>query len=118
MPFKVITPAPDLANEPVPERIPSNAVEVLLLPVVNVPLPKVTLPLPLNEPIASLKLFNANTAPLLIVTLLLFATALLIPTCNVPAVILVAPLYVLTPDKVNTEAPILMILPVPLIIPA
>ena len=55
------------------------------------PLPSVTFPAPANEPIESLKLFSAKVAPLATLTALLALIAFAIPSCIIPADIVLAP---------------------------
>lgn len=90
MPDKVKVPAPAFTKLPLtPLIIPLNV--ELFVPVVKVPDPKVTLPDPINAAIVLLKLFKSNVAPLLTVTLVVLGNALVVPTCNVPLLTVVAP---------------------------
>ena len=90
-PLKVNVPTPTLVNPPVPLITPLKVVVALLFPVVKVPEPKLTLPLPAKEPIVSLKLFKFNVVAALKATSLAALIALLTASCTLPADTLVAP---------------------------
>src|SRR6266568_6359 len=70
VPFNVNVPVPFFTSgkKPAPPRIPSKVVLVLSLPVVSVPTPIETVPLPDNEPIVSLWLFKSSQPEPWIVT--------------------------------------------------
>ena len=89
-------PVPCFVNPPVPLMIPENVVSVAS-PVVSVPAPRVTLPPPLKEPILSAKPFRLKVAPLATVIALVSAIRLAAPSCKVPALTVVAPVYVFAP---------------------
>src|SRR3990167_6928237 len=76
-------------------------------------------PPPAMEPTVSLKLLRSSTAPATSakLTALLSEITPAAPNCIVPALIVVAPVYVLAPDKVNTPLPAFVKLPVSLMTP-
>ena len=73
---------------------PENVVEALLPPAVSVTAPAaplVTVPAPASEPIPSLNPRRSKVAPPDTVTALPEGTALVAPSCRVPALMAVAP---------------------------
>src|SRR6185436_10383145 len=116
-PESVKMPVPALVSPPVPLITPEKAVDVLLPPVVSVPVPSVTLPTPAREPIVSAKLFRSKTVPPATTTALVLAMRFAAPNCKVPTLIVVAPVYVLLPERVRVPAPFFMSPPVPLMTP-
>jgi len=104
-PDKVNVPVPALVKLPVPLMTPLNVVLVLSFPDVKAAEPNVTVPLPANEPIESLKLFKFHVAPLATVTALLEPMAFATPFFNIPALMVVAPVYVFAAASVKVPLP-------------
>ena len=90
---------------PLPFSItPEKAVDVLSPPVVKVTDPAallVTVPAPAKEPMVSLKVFKSYVAPEDTVRALEFEITVDPLFFSVPALIVVAPVYVLVPESVN-----------------
>jgi len=117
-PDKVSVPDPTLVTLPVPLMTPLNVVLVESFPNVKAAEPSVTVPLPANEPIESLKLNRFHVAPLATVTALLEPMAFAILFLTIPALIIVAPVYVFTPPKrKKPPEPAFVKFPEPVIIP-
>ncbi len=110
-------PVPALVSPPVPLITPEKVVDVLFPPVVRVPVPSVTLPTPAREPIVSAKLFRSKVAPPATTTALVLAMRLAAPSCKVPTLMVVAPVYELLPERVRVPAPFFVSPPVPLMTP-
>ena len=89
-PDRVKMPVPCFVNPPVPLMIPEKIV-LVASPVVRMADPMVTLPAPLKEPMVSAKLFKLKVAPALTVTAFVSTIRFAAPSCNVPALIVVAP---------------------------
>jgi hypothetical protein len=85
VPLKVRVPPPRILREPAPEIVPLK-VEEVFPPTARVPLPSVTDPDPVKEPIALLKLFRLNTPLDAIVTFEEGEKLFAAPACRVPAV--------------------------------
>jgi hypothetical protein len=100
-------------SAPVPEIVPENVVLVLSLPVASVAEPSATEPAPASEPTVWLKFARLRVAPLATVTALLGAKVFAAPACNVPALTVVAPLYVLLAVKIVVPVPFCWNAPVP-----
>jgi hypothetical protein len=87
------------------------------LPTVRVPVPKVTELVVLalvRELIVLLKLFRSRTPLPVIVTGLVVPNAVVDPACRVPELMVVAPVYVLSPDRLRIPPPLTLIgAPVP-----
>ncbi len=66
----------------------------------------------------SLAALRASEAPESIVTAVVSARALVVPSCSVPAVMLVLPVKLLLPERVRVPAPCLVNVPAPEMIPA
>src|SRR5438552_11093084 len=84
---------------------PENVVEVVS-PSVNVTDPEtplVTVPVPAKELTVSLNPFRSNVA--LSVNAVPLGTALVRPSFNVPALIVVAPVYVFAPPRIRVPVP-------------
>ena len=119
-PDRVRVPVPVLvrASAPLPSAAtPEKVVLVLLPPAVRVTAPAaplVTLPAPASEPIVSLKPNRSNVAPPTTVSALLAPTALTTPSLTVPALMVVAPVYVLAAERVRVPLPSLVRPPAPL----
>ena len=96
-PDNVSVPVPVLVSATVPLPFcmtPENVVELLLPPAVSTTAPAaplVTVPAPAREPIASLNPRRSKIAPPDTVTALPEGTALVAPSCRVPAPMVVAP---------------------------
>ena len=95
------TPVPDLTIEPVPLMMPLNVLDNE--PLVSVPLPSVTDPAPAIEPTVSRFPFKSSVPEM--ETALVSGTHPLVPSFNVPAVIVVDPRYVPTPETVIVPEP-------------
>src|SRR3990167_1534821 len=104
-PDKVCVPLPAFTKLPVSLITPEKVVELLSPPVVNVPEPKVTLPAPANEPMVSDTSFKSNV-PLAPTVIAVESDNRPEPlNCNVPALIVVVPLYVFAAANVNMPVP-------------
>jgi hypothetical protein len=77
---------------------------------------KTVLPVPRSEPIVSL-LLTRNVAPELVTTAV-SAMARPLVSANVPALIVVSPVYELDPESVTVPLPLLVREPTPRIAPA
>ena len=123
-PLRVKTPVPAFvtAIEPLPSAItPEKVVVELLPPVVRttaVAVDVVTLPVPANEPTVSLNPARSRVPLGLIVTALVPPIPLAIESFRVPALMIVAPVYVCATPNVSVPAPSLVTPPVPEMMPA
>jgi len=108
-----ITPAPS-------DAIPEKVVDVgLSPPVVSVTFPAtpvVTDPAPVREPMVELKPFRSNV-PVTVTALKGAIPAFAAPIFNVPAVMVVEPVYVPALDRVHAPAPNFITDPTPVAIP-
>src|SRR3990167_3607973 len=111
-PDKVCVPLPAFTKLPVSLITPEKVVELLSAPVVNVPEPNNTLPLPASEPMVSVISFKSNIPSA--VTAVLSDNRPEPLNCNVPALIVVVPLYVFAAANVNMPVFCLIKLPDPL----
>src|SRR6185437_5760182 len=111
-------PVPPFVKLPTPLITPLYVVELLSLlpPVVNAA-DNVTFPAPAKDPIVCAKLFKFEMAPLETDISLPFPKLFAIPACNVPALTVVAPVYVLAPDNSNVPELFCVTPLLPLIIP-
>ena len=121
MPLKVKLPSPTLVKPPVPEIMPVKVV-LPASPTVKLAMPKLMLPVVLLatsaiEATVSLKPARFQIAPSAILTAELSAMTLAFPLVSVPALIVVAPVYRLVPDKIKVPTPVLVKPPVPEIMP-
>src|SRR6185437_5344020 len=109
-------PVPPFVKLPTPLITPLYVVELLSLlpPVVNAA-DNVTFPAPAKDPIVCAKLFKFKMAPLETDISLPFPKLFAIPACNVPALTVVAPVYVFALDKVRMPDPACVNEPLPLI---
>src|SRR5262245_11857197 len=128
-PLTVVAPAyvlvPDSVNVPVPVLVrlvvapwiaPLKVVELLSPPVVSVAavtLVLVTLPAPASEPIDELKPLRSSVAKAPTVNALADENPVCDPARRVPALTLVAPAYVLLPERMSAPLPVLPNPPLP-----
>ena len=112
-PLKVSVPVPALVNPRVPAplvKVPLKVVLELLPPAVKVAelaaLLLVTVPVPANEPTVLEKLARSKVEVTVKAELAL--KAVVEPAFNVPALTVVAPLYVLAPEIVRVPVPFLV----------
>ncbi len=91
--------------------------EELSPPAVRMPVPSVTVPAPASEPIVSAKLFRLKVAPPATVRALVSAMRFAAPKVSVPALMVVAPVYVFAPERVKIPVPCFVNPPAPLKIP-
>src|SRR3989344_1464675 len=117
MPDNVNVPEPAFTTLPVSLITPEKVVDVLSPPAVNVPEPSVTLPLPASDPMLSEISFKSNV-PLAPTVMAVESDNLPEPlNCNVPALIVVAPLYVFAAERINVPVSAFVNAFAPLIMP-
>ena len=121
-------PAPVFSKVPVLLMMPdavADPVPPIMAAVVRVMAPDATTAVPLlftNDPLivkssAVLNPFKSTKAFNAMVVDAVVPKASVLPNFNVPALTVLAPLYVFTPDRVQVPAPDLVNVPVPLMIP-